>query len=59
MRIFFLILLGLSLSTIAQGGNISQPHQEKVVSQPKKEKETHPREICDPNQKLKIPEIFN
>ncbi|OJW53431.1 MAG: hypothetical protein BGO67_01660 [Alphaproteobacteria bacterium 41-28] len=72
MRTFFLILLGLSLSTnVYSAASVPQLPQEKVsqekivpekvLSHPQKEEVEHskPRPVCDPNVTAKVPQMFN
>ncbi len=74
MRIFFLILLAISFSTIAQGvPNNPGPSQEKIsqermllekvlfqLQEKIKEKfKSKPGEVCDPNKATKMPQTFN
>ncbi len=58
MRTLFIILLGLSLSTIVQSANLPQPPAEKVVAHPSKEEAPPSNTICDPKEMSKMPETF-
>ncbi len=67
MRIFFLILLGLSLSgSVQAAASVPQLPQEKVTpekvaSPPQKKEEKHYKSepTCDPNVTSRMPQMFN